>query len=374
MSSDPSKKVVDSVTELIGRTPLIRLKRSLRDIPTGVWLRGKGFKAPSFTLRSEVFAKVEYLNPGGSVKDRIALTIIKGAEQAGLLKPGGVIVEATSGNTGAGLALVAATRGYRCVFVMPDKMSAEKVNALRAYGAKVVVSPMVEPDHPDYYCNAAKRLSQQIPGAFLANQYFNPDNPRAHFETTGPEIWEQMDEKVDHFFAGMGTGGTFTGTARFLKSKNPALKAVGLDPVGSIYYGLFHDKKASPVQPYLTEGVGEDMVPGTIDLALADDCVFVNDQESISATQMLARSEGLLVGGSCGLAFFGAVQYLAWRESQGMNPGRGVVILPDSGSRYLTKVFNDPWLEKQNVNPAWGSTRNTGSVEYLPNARVIEGV
>jgi cystathionine beta-synthase len=353
---------------------LVRLGRALKEIPVGDWLKAMGFKGSSFSLKGELFAKVEYLNPGGSVKDRIALTIIEGAEKAGLLKPGGTIVEATSGNTGAGLALVAATRGYKCVFVMPDKMSAEKVNALRAYGAKVVVSPMVEPEHEHYYCNAAKRIASEIPGAFLANQYFNPDNPRAHFETTGPEIWRQMDGKIDAFIAGMGTGGTFTGTARFLKSKNPRMKAVGVDPVGSIYYGLVKEGKASPVGTYLTEGVGEDMMPGTIDLKLADDCVYVNDKEAISATQMLARHEGLLVGGSCGMAFFGAVQYLAWMESQGQGLARAAVILPDSGSRYLSKVFNDPWLKKNNVDPTWGSSRNEGVVDYLPSARKIEGV
>jgi len=374
MSWGSSKNVVDSVTQLIGHTPLVKLSRSLREVPTGTWLRSKGFKAASFSLKSELYAKVEYLNPGGSVKDRIALKIIDAAEQKGLLKPGGTIVEATSGNTGAGLAMVAATRGYKCVFVMPDKMSAEKVNALRAYGAKVIVSPMVEPTHPDYYGNYAKRLAGEIPGSFHADQFFNPDNPLAHFETTGPEIWDQMEGKIDHFYASMGTGGTFTGTARFLKTMNPSMKAIGLDPVGSIYYGLVHDKKPSPVSAYLAEGVGEDMLPGSIDLSLADDCVYVNDQESFSATQMLARTEGLLLGGSCGLAFFGAIQSLAWHESQGAKPARAVVILPDSGSRYLSKVFNDPWLSKNKIDPSWGTSKSAGSVEYLPNARIIEGV
>jgi cystathionine beta-synthase len=374
MSLDRAKNVVESVTELIGNTPLVKLSSSLREVPAGGWLRDRGFKAPSFSLKSELYAKVESLNPGGSVKDRIALKIIEGAEKSGRLKPGGLIIEATSGNTGAGLAMVAATRGYKCVFVMPDKMSAEKVNALRAYGAKVVVSPMVEPHDPSYYVNFAKRLAAETPGAFLANQFFNPDNPLAHFESTGPEIWDQMETRIDAFFAGMGTGGTFTGTSRFLKQQSSTIKTIGVDPVGSIYHGLVTNKKAGPVGSYLVEGVGEDMVPGTIDLSLADDCVFVNDQEAMSATQMLARSEGLLVGGSCGMAFFGAVQYLAWHEGQGGRPMRAVVILPDSGSRYLSKVFNDPWLRKQNVDPVWGSSRNPGSVEYLPNARLIEGV
>jgi cystathionine beta-synthase len=253
-------------------------------------------------------------------------------------------------------------------------MSAEKVNALKAYGARVVISPMVEPDHEHYYCNVAKRIASEIPGAFLANQYFNPDNPRAHFETTGPEIWGQTQGKVTHFFAGMGTGGTFSGTARFLKSKNSAIKNIGIDPDGSIYYGMVTENRPSPAASYLTEGVGEDMMPGTVDLSLADDCIQVNDQEAFAATQMLARNEGLLVGGSCGLAYYGAVQSLAWYESQGGKPAHAVVILPDSGSRYLSKVFNDPWLDKQKINPAWGTQRNTGGVEYLPNSRKIEGV
>jgi cystathionine beta-synthase len=374
MTGNPSKNVFDSVAQIIGKTPLIRLNRSLKQIPTGSWLKSQGFDKPFFELKSELYAKVEYLNPGGSVKDRIALSIIEGAEKSGKLKAGGTIVEATSGNTGAGLAMMAAIRGYSCVFVMPDKMSAEKINALRAYGAKVVISPLVEPDHEHYYCNAAKRIAQEIPNAFLADQYFNPDNPRAHFETTGPEIWDQMDHKLDYFFAGMGTGGTFTGTARYLKEQNKNIKAIGLDPVGSIYHGLVTQGVPSEAAPYLLEGVGEDMIPGTIDIKLADGCVSINDQESFAATQMLAQREGLLVGGSCGMAFYGAVQYLGWIESQGTSAGRAVVILPDSGSRYLSKVFNDPWLNEKGLDPSWAGHRGTGEVQYLPEARRVEGV
>jgi len=359
----------------VGNTPVVRLQNSLKELPVGQWLKDKGFKGHTFSLKSEVFAKVEFLNPGGSVKDRIALSIIEGAEKAGLLKPGGTIVEATSGNTGAGLAMVAATKGYKCVFVMPDKMSAEKINALRAYGAKVVISPLVEPTHELYYCNVAKRLSQEIPDAFLANQYFNPDNPRAHFEGTGPELWNQFQGDLDFYMAGMGTGGTFSGTAKFLKTKKKDLQCVGIDPVGSIYYGLVTEKKASEALPYLTEGVGEDMMPGTMDLSLVDGAVYVNDEESFAATQVLARREGLLVGGSCGMAFYGALQYLAWHESQGGKAGKAVVILPDSGSRYLTKVFNDVWLKNQNLNLSWGNTPLVAAeVEYLPQARKVEGV
>jgi cystathionine beta-synthase len=257
---------------------------------------------------------------------------------------------------------------------MPDKMSAEKINALRAYGARVVITPLVEPDHPDYYCNVAKRLSKEISGAFLANQYFNPDNPRAHEESTGPEIWSQMQGKLDLFVAGLGTGGTFTGTTRYLKKKHSGMKAVGVDPVGSIYYGMVREKKPSEAGSYLTEGVGEDMMPGTVDLSLCDDCVQVNDDEAFGATRMLAQKEGLLVGGSCGMAFYGLAQYLMLHELQGGAPLRATVILPDSGSRYLSKVFNSPWLEKNNLKAGWGDAAFTGDVVYQGAARRVEGV
>jgi cystathionine beta-synthase len=375
MFKNTQKRIYDSIAQLVGCTPIVKLNASLRDVPTGQWLRKKGFKAPHFNLESQVFAKIEFLNPGGSVKDRIALSIIEGAERAGLLKAGGTIVEATSGNTGAGLAMIAATKGYKCIFVMPDKMSAEKINALRAYGAKVVISPLVEPEHELYYCNVAKKIAQETPNCFLANQYFNPDNPRAHFETTGPEIWEQFEGDLDFYMAGMGTGGTFSGTAKFLKSQKSSLKCIGIDPVGSIYYGLATEKKPSEVRPYLVEGVGEDMMPGTMDLSLVDGAVYVNDEEAFAATQILARKEGILVGGSCGMAFFGALQYLAWHESQGGKPGKALVILPDSGSRYLSKVFNDVWLKQQGLALHWGSqVLKSTAIEYLPQARRIEGV
>lgn len=375
LTNTTQNHVYDSVAQLVGKTPMVKLKASLLNLPAGLWLRKQGFKGSHFSLKSDLYAKVEFLNPGGSVKDRIALSIIEGAEKSGLLKKGGTIVEATSGNTGAGLAMVAATKGYNCVFVMPDKMSAEKINALRAYGAKVVIAPLVEPEHEHYYCNVAKKLAQEIPNAFLANQYFNPDNPRAHFETTGPEIWKQCESQLNYYFAGMGTGGTFSGTARYLKSQNKNVQCVGIDPVGSIYYGLATEKKPSEALSYLVEGVGEDMMPGTMDLSLVDGAVYVNDEESFAATQILARKEGLLVGGSCGMAFYGAAQYLALKESQGANPGMGVVILPDSGSRYLSKVFNDVWIKKQGLNLSWGEeVFDAAPVEYLPKARKVEGV
>lgn len=368
-------KIAASVEELIGRTPLLRLKRSLEGIPVGSWLKQQLPHAETGSLKSELLAKVEFFNPGGSVKDRIALEIVNAAEKRGALKPGGTIVEATSGNTGAGLAVLASLRGYQAVFVMPDKMSAEKVNALRAYGAKVVVTPTAaEPSSPDYYCNVAKRLAETIPGAFLANQYFTPDNQAAHYRTTGPEIWEQTDGKIDIFFAGAGTGGTISGTARYLKEKNPKIRIVAIDPVGSIYAGLIREKKPSAMAPYLVEGIGEDMIPGSIDLNLIDDCVPVNDVESFSATRMLAQREGLLVGGSCGSAFFGAAQYLRMLEEKEKRTYRAVVLLPDSGSRYLSKVFNPRWLTEKSVESDWAGAKLGGPVEYLPASKKIEGV
>jgi len=370
-----SDHVYESVEELIGKTPLLRLKKSMNSVPAGRWLKSKLPSASAGDLKSTLYAKVEMFNPGGSVKDRIAVSIVDAAEKSGLLKPGGTIVEATSGNTGAGLAVVAAARGYKSIFVMPDKMASEKVNALRAFGSKVVISPStVGPTHPEYYCNAAKRIAEEIPGGFLANQYFNPDNPRAHFEGTGPEIWEQMKGKIDVFFAGIGTGGTLSGIAKFLRTKNPEIKIVAIDPHGSIYAGHIVEGLSKEKLPYLVEGIGEDMIPGTMDLKAPNECVSIFDDESFSAARMLAQKEGLLVGGSCGSAFFGAVQYLRLHELKGGAPLKGVVLLADSGSRYLTKVFNDPWLEKNQVLTKWGEEPLGGKVDYLPSAKKIEGV
>lgn len=375
MNFQQNPKLVESVESLIGRTPIVRLKASLTGVPSGSWLKKRLSKPVPASIQSELYAKVEFFNPGGSVKDRIALSIVNTAERDGRLKKGGTIVEATSGNTGAGLALVAAVRGYKAIFIMPDKMSAEKINALRAYGAKVVVVPTsVEPTHPDYYCNVAKRIADETPGAFLANQYFTPDNPQAHYDTTGPEIWDQMEGRIDVFVAGAGTGGTISGTARYLKEKNPKIRIVAVDPEGSIYEGMIRDGKPSPTKSYLVEGVGEDMMPATIDLKLIDDCVTVNDVESFAATRMLAQREGLLVGGSCGSAFYGAFQYLQFLESQEKRPLRAVVLLPDSGSRYLSKIFNPRWLQEKSVEAGWGDLELGAAVEYLPSAKKIEGV
>ncbi len=369
-------RIANSVEDLVGGTPLLRLNASLKDIPAGTWLKKVKNMDNSGSLAGELLAKVEFFNPGGSVKDRIAVHIINKAEERGQIKAGGTIVEATSGNTGAGLAMVAACRGYKCVFVMPDKMSAEKINALRAFGAKVVITPTaVLPEDPKSNYRVAERLAKEIPGAFLANQYQNPDNPEAHYMSTGPEIWEQCDGKLDYFFCGLGTGGTATGTMRYLLEKNPKIQLIGIDPVGSLYYDLIKTGKGSGAKTYLTEGIGEDFVPGTIDIKLVKDCVYVSDVEAFSATRMLAQTEGLLVGGSCGSAFYGAAQYLRYlEEKEGIKNYRAVVLIPDSGSRYLSKVFNENWLELKKVSTQWNDLRMGGDVEYIESAKKIEGV
>lgn len=319
-------KVFENVLDLVGNTPLVKLEKMSRDCPF------------------PIYAKVEYFNPGSSVKDRIAIKIIEEAEKRGDLKPGGTIVEATSGNTGMGLALTAAVKGYKAVFVMPDKMSMEKIQALRAFGARVVVTPTnVEPEDPrSYYC-VSKRIAEETPNAFYANQYHNPDNPQAHYETTGPEIWEQTEGKITTFIAGLGTGGTITGVGKYLKEKNPNIKIVGVDPEGSVYADLIRTGKMGEAYPYKVEGVGEDFLPSTIDLKVIDDVVVVSDRESFQTTRKLARREGLFVGGSCGFAVCGAVK---WAQKQKSKDEVAVVLLPDSGSRYLSKIFNDDWMRE----------------------------
>lgn len=324
-------KYANHISELVGGTPLVRLST----VTEG--------------LAATILAKVEYVNPGGSVKDRIALKMIEAAEASGELQPGGTIVEPTSGNTGVGLALVAQRKGYRCVFVCPDKVSQDKRDVLRAYGAEVVVTPTaVAPDHPDSYYSVSDRLAAEIPGAWKPNQYANPNGPASHYESTGPEIWADTDGRVTHLVAGVGTGGTITGTGRFLKdvsADRPAadggrVVVVGADPLGSVYSG-------GDGRPYLVEGVGEDFWPSAYDPSVPDEVIAVSDADSFAMTRRLAREEGLLVGGSCGMAVEAALRYardLQERDPQAAERAVIVVILPDSGRGYLSKIFNDSWM------------------------------
>ncbi|MFP5361406.1 MAG: cystathionine beta-synthase [Thermoleophilia bacterium] len=309
----------DSILDAIGNTPVVRLSR----LASGV--------------TPEVVAKVESLNPGGSIKDRVALSLIDAAEREGRLRPGSTIVEPTSGNTGTGLAIAARLRGYRVIAVMPDKQSKEKIDLLRAYGAEVVMTPTdVAPESPQSYYSVAARLASEIPGAMRPNQYDNPANPEAHYRTTGPELWEQTGGRITHFVTGVGTGGTITGTGRYLKERNPAIEIIGADPVGSIFSG-----GEDGVKPYLVEGVGEDFWPTTFDPAIVDRYVTVSDRDSFLMTRRLAQREGILAGGSSGLALVAALEVAA-----GLNDPSALVavILPDGGRSYLSKIFNDAWM------------------------------
>jgi cystathionine beta-synthase len=300
-----------------------------------------------------VHAKVEYLNPGGSVKDRIALRMVEAAEASGELKPGGTIVEPTSGNTGVGLALVAQRRGYKCVFVCPDKVSEDKRNVLKAYGAEVVVCPTaVAPEHPDSYYNVSDRLVREIPGAWKPNQYANPQNPLSHYHSTGPEIWRQTEGRITHFVAGVGTGGTISGTGKYLKEVSGGkVKVIGADPEGSVYSG-------GTGRPYLVEGVGEDFWPDAYDRDICDEIVAVSDADSFSVTRRLAREEGLLVGGSCGMAAAAALKI-----AKECGPDAVVVVLlPDGGRGYLSKVFNDQWMSSYGFLPPDSSGATVGDV------------
>ncbi len=332
--------VYDSLIDLIGDTPLVRLTRIMAaDLGAA--------RAAGAVSGAQLLAKVEYLNPGGSVKDRIAVRMVETAERTGALKPGGTIVEPTSGNTGVGLAIVAARKGYHCVFVMPDKMSAEKINVLKGFGAQVIVCPTaVAPDHPDSYYSVSDRLAREIEGAWKPNQYGNPDNPRSHYETTGPEIWRQTEGRITHFVAGIGTGGTISGTGRYLKEvSGGAVKIIGADPEGSVYSG-------GSGRPYLVEGVGEDFWPDTYDRDICDAVVAVSDKDSFSMTRRLAREEGMLVGGSSGMAVVAAASL-----ARDLGPDDVVVVLlPDSGRGYLSKIFNDDWMADYGFLTAHGET------------------
>ena len=306
----------ESILDLIGETPLLRLNRIGRD------------------LRCHLLGKLEMLNPGGSVKDRIGLRMIEAAERAGQLRPGGTIVEPTSGNTGVGLAIAAAIKGYRCIFTMPDKMSQEKISLLRAYGAEVVIAPTaVPPESPESYYRVADRLTEEIPGAFQPDQYSNPENPRAHYESTGPELWKQTQGKITHFVTGVGTGGTVSGAARYLKEQNPSIVIVGADPEGSIYTG-------GQARPYLVEGIGEDFWPETFDAGLVDRWVTVSDKDSFTTARRMTKEEGVLVGGSGGTALFAALEVAKDLTEDDVV----VVLIPDSGKSYLSKVYNDSWM------------------------------
>ncbi|GAB7040474.1 cystathionine beta-synthase [Catenuloplanes niger JCM 9533] len=330
----------DTVVDLIGNTPLVRLNRVTEGI------------------EATVLAKVEYMNPGGSVKDRIALRMVDDAEAAGLLKPGGTIVEPTSGNTGVGLALVAQQRGYRCVFVCPDKVSEDKRNVLRAYGAEVVVCPTaVAPEDPRSYYNVSNRLAAEIPGAWKPDQYSNKANPRSHYETTGPELWEQTDGRITHFVTGVGTGGTISGTGRYLKDASAGrVRIIGADPEGSVYSG-------GTGRPYLVEGVGEDFWPDCYDRTVADEIVEVSDKASFAMTRRLAREEGLLVGGSCGMAVVAALEVARRAQPDDVI----VVLLPDGGRGYLSKIFNDDWMAR------YGFLETSGTESTVAEALETKG-
>ena len=316
----------NNILEAVGRTPLVRLNRINKD------------------LKPQMYVKAEFTNPGGSVKDRIGITMINDAEKRGLLKPCGTIIEGTSGNTGMGLALVAAVRGYKCVFTTTDKQSKEKVDLLKALGAEVIVCPTaVEPEDPRSYYSVAKKLAREIPNSYYPNQYDNPMNPEAHYQTTGPEIWEDSDGKITHFVCGLGTGGTISGAGKYLKEKNPAIKIVGVDPYGSLYYDYVKSGTTIKAKTYVVEGIGEDFFPTTMNLKILDDIIQVNDEECFVVARRLAKLEGLFTGGSGGGCMSGAL-----RLAKNLGPNDFVVaLLPDTGMRYLSKVYNDEWMRER---------------------------
>lgn len=322
-----NSQYLNNILECIGNTPLIKLNRVTEGI------------------KATVLAKVEYFNPGGSVKDRAALSMIEAAEKEGWLKPGGTIVEATSGNTGAGLALIAAVKGYKAIFTMPDKMSDEKRGHLKALGAEVIITPTAVPaESPESFFSVAKKIVSETPNSLYMNQCYNQKNPDVHYCTTGPEIWRQTGEKIDYFVAGMGTGGTISGVGKFLKEKNPQVKIIGVDPVGSTLKDYFYTKKMVEGRPYKVEGVGEDIIPGTLYYQYIDEIIAVSDKESFNMARRLSSEEGIFVGGSSGMAVFAALN--AARDLPGDKVL--VVLLPDSGYKYLSTFYSDEWMRKNN--------------------------
>ncbi len=337
LNSSDDLRVYDNILQVIGNTPLVRLNRVGRSAPC------------------PIYAKIEFLNPGGSVKDRIGLTMISEAEDSGRLRPGGTVVESTSGNTGVGLAIACAIKGYKGIFVMPDKMSQEKIQLLRAFGAKVVITPTaVAPEDPRSYYSVADRIVAETPNAILANQYHNPENPKSHYLTTGPEIWKQTQGQVTDVVVGMGTGGTITGVGRYLKERNPQIRMVGVDPTGSILLETWqqgHIPDDVEATSYKVEGIGEDFLPSSLDLSVIDEVLRVTDKESFLWTRRLVKEEGIFCGGSSGSAVAAAVRY-----AQQLHPERlVVVVLPDSGSRYLSKVFDDKWMRENGfLDIEWG--------------------
>jgi len=335
----------DSVLDTIGDTPLVRINEIAEDLPC------------------TVLGKVEFFNPGGSVKDRIGISMVEDAEEKGLIEPGGTIIEGTSGNTGAGLAIAAIAKGYRCIFTTTDKQSREKVDVLRGLGAEVLICPTnVEPDDPRSYYSVAKRLSEEIPNSVYLNQYDNPSNPKIHYETTGPELWEQTEGQITHYVAGAGTGGTISGTGRYLKEQSEDVTVIGVDPAGSVFHKYFHEGvfDEDEIYPYFTEGVGEDILPDNMNFDVVDDFVQVEDKPAMQMTRRLAQEEGLFIGQSCGMAMAGALKWMEDHRDTLTADDVVVVILPDSGFRYLSKTYNDEWM------------RNHGFLERKPDVTADE--